>query len=179
MHLKILHFSRRWKISGAVEKLLFTYLWNRYHEQIPGMKSIQIGTISILLCHHKRLFHCWKDIWCWKLPRRVATSEKDRLHIYSLWHFFSIIPLYAEIIKTKFLDQPKRRWAGVGKFWGRNTSLPHISREVEIFILLTSVFVFNFWKHFHFIPQLFLQCGGNNSYQNKVLFSLKVICQGQ
>jgi hypothetical protein len=31
------------------------------------------------------LFHCWKDIWCWKLPCRVATSENDRLHIYSLW----------------------------------------------------------------------------------------------
>jgi hypothetical protein len=46
---------------------------------------IQIGAISILLCQHKPLFHCWKDIWCWKLPCRLATSENDRLHIYSLW----------------------------------------------------------------------------------------------
>ncbi len=85
MHLKILHLSSGLKISGAVEKLRFTYLWNRYHQQIPGIKLIQIGAISILLCQHKPLFHCWKDIWCWKMPRRVATSENDRLHIYSLW----------------------------------------------------------------------------------------------
>jgi hypothetical protein len=30
MHLKILHFSSGLKLSGAVEKLLFTYLWNIY-----------------------------------------------------------------------------------------------------------------------------------------------------
>ncbi len=76
-------------MSGAVEKLLFTYyLWNRYHQQIPGIKLIQIGAISILAyARIKPLFHCWKDIWCWKPPCRVATSEKDRLHIYSLWFF--------------------------------------------------------------------------------------------
>ncbi len=39
-------------MSGAVEKLLFTYLWNGYHQQIPGIKLIQIGAISILLCWH-------------------------------------------------------------------------------------------------------------------------------
>jgi hypothetical protein len=52
MHLKILHFSIGLKISGAVEKLLFTYLWNRYRQQIPGIKLIQIGAISILVCQH-------------------------------------------------------------------------------------------------------------------------------
>jgi hypothetical protein len=31
------------------------------------------------------LVYCWKDIWCWKLPCRVATLRNDRLHIYSLW----------------------------------------------------------------------------------------------
>jgi hypothetical protein len=30
MHLKILRLSRGLKMQGAVEKLLFTYLWNRY-----------------------------------------------------------------------------------------------------------------------------------------------------
>ncbi len=39
-------------MSGAVEKLRFTYLWNRYHQQIPGIKLIQIGAISIILCQH-------------------------------------------------------------------------------------------------------------------------------
>ncbi len=87
MHLKILHVSTGLKISGAVEKLLFSYLWNRYHQQISGIKLIQIGAISVLLCQHEPLFHCWKDICCcWKLPCRVATSENDRLHMYSLWH---------------------------------------------------------------------------------------------
>ncbi len=71
-------------MSGAVEKLLFTYLWNRCHQQIPGIKLIQIGAIYILLCQNWPLFDCWKDIWCWKLPGRVATSENDRLHMYSL-----------------------------------------------------------------------------------------------
>ncbi len=79
-------------MSGAVEKLRFTYLWNRYHQQIPGIKMIQIGAISLLLCQHQPLFHCWKHIWCWKLPCRVATSENDRLHIYSLCIKF--IPYY-------------------------------------------------------------------------------------
>jgi hypothetical protein len=85
MHLKILRFSSGLKMSGAVEKLRFTYLWNRYHKQIPAVKLLQIGAISILLCQHWPLFHCWKDIWCWKLPCREATSENDRLLIYSLW----------------------------------------------------------------------------------------------
>jgi hypothetical protein len=49
MHLKILHLSSGLKMSGAVEKLLFTYLWNRYHQQIPGVKLIQEGAISIPL----------------------------------------------------------------------------------------------------------------------------------
>jgi hypothetical protein len=49
MHLKKLHFISGLKMSGAVEKLLFTSLWNRYQEQIPGIKLIQIGAISILL----------------------------------------------------------------------------------------------------------------------------------
>jgi hypothetical protein len=44
--------SRALKMSGAVEKLLCTYLLNRYHQQIPGIKLIQIGAISILLCQH-------------------------------------------------------------------------------------------------------------------------------
>ncbi len=52
MHLKILHFSSALKISEAVEKLLFAYLWNKYNQQIPGIKSIQIGAISILLYQH-------------------------------------------------------------------------------------------------------------------------------
>ncbi len=69
-------------MSRVVEKLLFTYVWNRYHHQIPGIKLIQIGAISILLC--QPLFHSWKDICGLKLPRRVAKSENDRLHIYSL-----------------------------------------------------------------------------------------------
>jgi hypothetical protein len=30
-------------MSGAVEKLRFTYLRNGYHQQIPGIKLIQIG----------------------------------------------------------------------------------------------------------------------------------------
>jgi hypothetical protein len=84
MHLKILHFSSGLKTSGAVEKLLFTYLWNIYHQQIPGINLIQIGAISILLCQHLPLLRCWKDILCWQMPCRVATSENDRLHIYSL-----------------------------------------------------------------------------------------------
>jgi hypothetical protein len=87
MHLKILHFSSGLKMSGDVEKLCFTYLWNRYHQQIPGIKLIHIGAISVLLCQHYTSFHRWKDIWCWKLPYRVATSENDCLHIYSLWNF--------------------------------------------------------------------------------------------
>ncbi len=77
MHLKMLHFSSGLKMSGAEEKLLFTYLWNRYHQQIPRINLIQIGAITILLCRHSPLFHCWKDIWCWKLPCRVTTSEND------------------------------------------------------------------------------------------------------
>ncbi len=52
MHLKILHFISGLKMPGAVEKLLFTYLWNRYHQQIPGITLIQIGAISFLLCQH-------------------------------------------------------------------------------------------------------------------------------
>ncbi len=52
MHLKILHFSSGLKMSGAVEKLLFTNLWNRYHQQIPGINLIQICAISILLWQH-------------------------------------------------------------------------------------------------------------------------------
>jgi hypothetical protein len=72
-------------MSGTVEKLLFTYFWNRYQQQIPDNKLIQIGAISILLCQHWLLYYCWKDIWCWKLPCHGATSESDRLHIYSLW----------------------------------------------------------------------------------------------
>ncbi len=50
MHLKKLRLSSGLKMSEAVEKLLFTYLWNRHHQQIPGMKVIQIGAVSILLC---------------------------------------------------------------------------------------------------------------------------------
>jgi hypothetical protein len=43
------------------------------------------------------MFHCWKHIWCWKLPCLVATSENDSLHIYSLWagtfeHFACRVP---------------------------------------------------------------------------------------
>jgi hypothetical protein len=52
MHLKIPHFSSGLKMSGDVAKLLITYLWNGYHQQIPGIKLIQIGAISILLCQH-------------------------------------------------------------------------------------------------------------------------------
>ncbi len=52
MHLKVLHFSSGLKMSEAEEKLLFTYLWNRYHQQIPGIKLIQTGAIPILLCQH-------------------------------------------------------------------------------------------------------------------------------
>jgi hypothetical protein len=33
MHLEILHFSSGLEMSGAVETLLFTYLWNTYHQQ--------------------------------------------------------------------------------------------------------------------------------------------------
>jgi hypothetical protein len=66
------------KISMVVEKLIFTYLWNRYHQQIPGIKLIQIGAISIRLCQHEPMFHCWKDMRGLKLP------ENDGLHIYSL-----------------------------------------------------------------------------------------------
>ncbi len=40
MHLKILHFSSGLKMSGTVEKLLFTYLWSRYHQLNPGIKLI-------------------------------------------------------------------------------------------------------------------------------------------
>jgi hypothetical protein len=39
-------------LREAVEKLLFTYLWNKYHQQIPGIKFIHIGAISILLCQY-------------------------------------------------------------------------------------------------------------------------------
>ncbi len=85
MHLKILHLRSGLKMSGVVEKLLFIYSWNRYHQQIPGINLIHIGATSILLCQHQPWFHCWKDIWCWKLPCLVSTSENDRLHIYSLW----------------------------------------------------------------------------------------------
>jgi hypothetical protein len=35
-------------MSGAVEKLLFNNLCNRYNQQIPAIKLIQIGAISIL-----------------------------------------------------------------------------------------------------------------------------------
>jgi hypothetical protein len=52
VHLNILHFSSGLKISGAVEKLGFTHLWNRCHQRIPGIKLIQIGAIPILLCQH-------------------------------------------------------------------------------------------------------------------------------
>jgi hypothetical protein len=81
---ELMNFSSGLKMSGAVENLPFIYLWNSYHQQIPGVQLIQRGAISILLCQHYSLFHCWKDIWCWKLPRHAATSENDRLHICSL-----------------------------------------------------------------------------------------------
>ncbi len=87
MHLKILHFSSGLKMSGAVEKLRFTYLWNRYHPQILGVKLISDRCNSHPLMPASTLVSLLKDIWCWKLPYicRVATSENDRLHIYSLW----------------------------------------------------------------------------------------------
>jgi hypothetical protein len=48
--MKILHFSSGLKMSeAAVEKLLFTFMRNRYHQQIPGIKLIQIGAISMAL----------------------------------------------------------------------------------------------------------------------------------
>jgi hypothetical protein len=52
MHLQILYFSSGLWISGAVEKLRFTNLWNRYRQQIPGIKLIQISAISILISQH-------------------------------------------------------------------------------------------------------------------------------
>jgi hypothetical protein len=129
-------------MSGAVEKLLLTYLWNRYHEQIPVIKLIQIGAISILFGHHKPLFYCWKDIWCWKLPRRVATSENDRLHIYSLcssatdelvWSWCvsssmgTLVILDFEIPKIRPCFSNSRFWeVGVGtwQFWEHNQKRP-------------------------------------------------------
>jgi hypothetical protein len=41
------------------------------------------GAIFHLFMPALTLFHCWKDIWFWKLPCRVATPENDRLRIYS------------------------------------------------------------------------------------------------
>jgi hypothetical protein len=32
-------------------------------------------------------FPCWKENLALILPRCVATSENDRLHIYSLWYY--------------------------------------------------------------------------------------------
>jgi hypothetical protein len=40
--------------------------WTPSH-LLLGIKFIQIGAISILLCQHKPLFYCWKRICCWKL----------------------------------------------------------------------------------------------------------------
>jgi hypothetical protein len=85
MHLKILRLRVSLNMSSVAEKLLFTDSGDRYHQQISGIKLIQIGAISILLCQHQSLLHCWKDICGLKLPRRVATSENDRLRIYSPW----------------------------------------------------------------------------------------------
>jgi hypothetical protein len=87
MHLKILHLCIGLKMSRVVKKLLFTYLWNRYHQQIHYIKLIQIGTIPAFLCkHYKPLFHCWIDNFGLKLPSRVAASDNDHLHMYSLWY---------------------------------------------------------------------------------------------
>jgi hypothetical protein len=114
MHLKILHFSSGLNMSGAVEKLIFTDLWNRYHQQFLGMKLVEIGAISISSCHHKPLFHCWKDIWCWKLPRHVVISENDRLHIYSLWEPVLCGDTYGESaslpLKLKKVNAESRNW---------------------------------------------------------------------
>ncbi len=78
MHLKIVRLSSGLKMSGALEKLLFTYLWNRYNQQIPGINLIQVGA--------NRQHPCFTAgrIWCWKLPCHVGTSENDCLHNYSL-----------------------------------------------------------------------------------------------
>ncbi len=53
MHLKILHFSSGLKyFRGCREAAIHLFVKNRYHQQIPGIKLIQIGAISILLCQH-------------------------------------------------------------------------------------------------------------------------------
>ncbi len=51
MPLKFLRLSSGLKMSGAVDEL-FTYFWNSYPQQIPGIKLIQVGEISILSCQH-------------------------------------------------------------------------------------------------------------------------------
>jgi hypothetical protein len=79
MRLKILHLSSGFKMSRVVENLLFTYLRNRYHQQIPGIKLIQIGAISSSLWAHHELINC-RAAW-----RHQKTSTVCTVHIYSVW----------------------------------------------------------------------------------------------
>jgi hypothetical protein len=63
-------------MSAAVEKLLFTYLWNRYHQQIPGKKVNWDRCNFHPLMPALTLVSLLEDIWCWKLPCRVGDIRK-------------------------------------------------------------------------------------------------------
>jgi hypothetical protein len=112
---------------------------------------IQIGAISILLCQHKPLFHCWKDICGLKLPRRVATSENDRLHIYILWYKLCRIAWNTvhEIIPSLEKKDQESSMASRG-FW-----------KISLFFLQSlyeKSLIINYWKSF----KLYKNCRSRN-----------------
>jgi hypothetical protein len=83
------------------------------------------------------LLHCWKDIWFWKLPRRVATSENDRLHIYNLWGIEIVTSIQTETSKSS--PGSSVDFKGKTSKFSENGSLD-LSIDTKIFRYLPKIF---------------------------------------